>query len=131
MAGGVNVLLSPVSIIASSRARMLSPDGRCKTFDAGADGVVDGGVADDAFAADGAGAGFELRFDQCDGPGAGDAEGERGGQDGGQADEAGVADEGVDRVGDLDGVEVAGVGAFVDDHARACFRAVELKRTSR
>ena len=40
LAGGVNVLLSPVSIIAASRARMLSPDGRCKTFDAAADGYV-------------------------------------------------------------------------------------------
>jgi acyl transferase domain-containing protein/NADPH:quinone reductase-like Zn-dependent oxidoreductase/acyl carrier protein len=40
LAGGVNVLLSPASIIAASRARMLSPDGRCKTFDASADGYV-------------------------------------------------------------------------------------------
>ncbi len=40
LAGGVNVLLSPVSSIAASRARMLSPDGRCKTFDAAADGYV-------------------------------------------------------------------------------------------
>ena len=40
LAGGVNVLLSPVSVIAASRARMLSPDGRCKTFDAAADGYV-------------------------------------------------------------------------------------------
>lgn len=40
LAGGVNVLLSPVSIIAASRARMLSPVGRCKTFDASADGYV-------------------------------------------------------------------------------------------
>ncbi|MGO9382429.1 MAG: type I polyketide synthase, partial [Mycobacterium sp.] len=40
LAGGVNVLLSPVSIIAASRARMLSPVGRCKTFDATADGYV-------------------------------------------------------------------------------------------
>ena len=40
LAGGVNVLLSPVSTIATSRARMLSPDGRCKTFDAAADGYV-------------------------------------------------------------------------------------------
>ncbi|WP_099037849.1 type I polyketide synthase [Mycobacterium neglectum] len=40
LAGGVNVLLSPTSIIAASRARMLSPDGRCKTFDAAADGYV-------------------------------------------------------------------------------------------
>ena len=29
LAGGVNVLLSPVTIIAASRARMLSPNGRC------------------------------------------------------------------------------------------------------
>ena len=34
LAGGVNVLLSPAITIATSRARMLSPDGRCKTFDA-------------------------------------------------------------------------------------------------
>lgn len=40
LAGGVNVLLSPVTIIAASRARMLSPAGRCKTFDASADGYV-------------------------------------------------------------------------------------------
>ncbi|HKI40376.1 MAG TPA: SDR family NAD(P)-dependent oxidoreductase, partial [Mycobacterium sp.] len=40
LAGGVNVLLSAVSIIAASRARMLSPVGRCKTFDASADGYV-------------------------------------------------------------------------------------------
>ena len=40
LAGGVNVLLSPVITIATSRARMLSPDGRCKTFDAAADGYV-------------------------------------------------------------------------------------------
>ncbi|MGO9510380.1 MAG: SDR family NAD(P)-dependent oxidoreductase [Mycobacterium sp.] len=40
LAGGVNVLLSPASLIATSRAKMLSPDGRCKTFDAAADGYV-------------------------------------------------------------------------------------------
>ncbi|MGA7050188.1 MAG: acyltransferase domain-containing protein, partial [Mycobacterium sp.] len=40
LAGGVNVLLSPLSSIAASRARMLSPVGRCKTFDAAADGYV-------------------------------------------------------------------------------------------
>ncbi|MDT5064468.1 MAG: hypothetical protein QOK02_623, partial [Mycobacterium sp.] len=40
VAGGVNVLLSPVTTIAASRARMLSPVGRCKTFDASADGYV-------------------------------------------------------------------------------------------
>jgi acyl transferase domain-containing protein/D-arabinose 1-dehydrogenase-like Zn-dependent alcohol dehydrogenase/acyl carrier protein len=42
LAGGVNVLLSPASMVAASRARMLSPDGRCKTFDAAADGYVRG-----------------------------------------------------------------------------------------
>ncbi|MCZ0728867.1 SDR family NAD(P)-dependent oxidoreductase, partial [Mycolicibacterium iranicum] len=42
LAGGVNVLLSPVTGIAASRARMLSPAGRCKTFDASADGYVRG-----------------------------------------------------------------------------------------
>ncbi|MBX7449233.1 SDR family NAD(P)-dependent oxidoreductase [Mycolicibacterium sp. 3033] len=40
VAGGVNVLLSPVTTVAASRARMLSPVGRCKTFDASADGYV-------------------------------------------------------------------------------------------
>ncbi|MGV0872594.1 SDR family NAD(P)-dependent oxidoreductase [Mycolicibacterium sp. XJ879] len=40
LAGGVNVLLSPVTTVAASRARMLSPAGRCKTFDASADGYV-------------------------------------------------------------------------------------------
>ncbi|MDT5230147.1 MAG: hypothetical protein QOI39_647 [Mycobacterium sp.] len=40
LAGGVNVLLSPLTIIAASRARMLSPNGRCATFDAAADGYV-------------------------------------------------------------------------------------------
>ena len=42
LAGGVNILLSPASIVAASRARMLAPDGRCKTFDAAADGYVRG-----------------------------------------------------------------------------------------
>ncbi|OBK41726.1 polyketide synthase [Mycobacterium sp. 1245111.1] len=40
LAGGVNVLLSPVTVVAASRARMLSPVGQCKTFDASADGYV-------------------------------------------------------------------------------------------
>ena len=42
LAGGVNILLSPASTVAASRARMLAPDGRCKTFDAAADGYVRG-----------------------------------------------------------------------------------------
>ncbi len=40
IAGGVNLLLSPTSSIGISELRMLTPDGRCKTFDAGADGFV-------------------------------------------------------------------------------------------
>ncbi|MEI7717912.1 MAG: polyketide synthase, partial [Mycobacterium sp.] len=42
LAGGANVLISPASMIAFSRAHMLAPDGRCKTFDASADGYVRG-----------------------------------------------------------------------------------------
>ena len=40
LAGGVNAMLAPQMHIAGSRARMLAPDGRCKTFDAAADGYV-------------------------------------------------------------------------------------------
>ncbi|WP_307731693.1 polyketide synthase, partial [Microseira wollei] len=42
LAGGVNMLVSPVISINCSKARMLSPDGRCKTFDESADGYVRG-----------------------------------------------------------------------------------------
>jgi malonyl CoA-acyl carrier protein transacylase len=38
IAGGVNVMLSADAHIALTKARMISPDGRCKTFDAAADG---------------------------------------------------------------------------------------------
>ena len=38
LAGGVNLILSPMETITACKARMLSPDGRCKTFDARADG---------------------------------------------------------------------------------------------
>ncbi len=40
LVGGVNVLLSPLPFIGFSRAHMLSPAGRCKVFDASADGYV-------------------------------------------------------------------------------------------
>ena len=40
--GGVNVICRPETTIALSRAHMLAPDGRCKAFDASADGFVRG-----------------------------------------------------------------------------------------
>ena len=42
LAGGVNLVLTPEWSICFSNARMMSPDGRCKTFDDGADGYVRG-----------------------------------------------------------------------------------------
>lgn len=42
LAGGSNVILVPDHNVVLSKARMLSPDGRCKTFDASADGYVRG-----------------------------------------------------------------------------------------
>ena len=42
LAGGVNALISAKSVIAFSQAHMLAPDGKCKTFDASADGYVRG-----------------------------------------------------------------------------------------
>ncbi|NBD13836.1 SDR family NAD(P)-dependent oxidoreductase [Corallococcus silvisoli] len=38
LAGGVQLILAPEVMLFLSRARALSPDGRCKTFDASADG---------------------------------------------------------------------------------------------
>jgi glutamate-1-semialdehyde-2,1-aminomutase len=40
LAGGVNLILTPQLSITFSQARMLSTDGRCKTFDSSADGYV-------------------------------------------------------------------------------------------
>ncbi|MFF3329610.1 SDR family NAD(P)-dependent oxidoreductase [Streptomyces sp. NPDC002888] len=40
LVGGVNVITAPSCSVAVSRAHMLSPDGRCKTFDASANGFV-------------------------------------------------------------------------------------------
>jgi 3-oxoacyl-[acyl-carrier-protein] synthase II len=48
LAGGVNRILEPASSINFAKARMISPSGRCKSFDASADGFVraeGGGVA--------------------------------------------------------------------------------------
>ncbi|MEM7552756.1 MAG: SDR family NAD(P)-dependent oxidoreductase [Cyanobacteria bacterium P01_A01_bin.84] len=42
LVGGVNTILSPESTIIFSQAGMMAADGRCKTFDASADGYVRG-----------------------------------------------------------------------------------------
>ncbi len=42
LAGGVNLILSPEFTVALSQMNMMAPDGRCKTFDAGANGFVRG-----------------------------------------------------------------------------------------
>jgi len=39
LAGGVNLMLAPDNSITTSRSHMLSPDGRCKSFSAAADGI--------------------------------------------------------------------------------------------
>ncbi|WP_437786886.1 type I polyketide synthase [Sorangium sp. So ce1097] len=40
LAGGVNIIASPYSTVCISKQRTMAPDGRCKTFDARADGFV-------------------------------------------------------------------------------------------
>ncbi|MGE8278910.1 MAG: SDR family NAD(P)-dependent oxidoreductase [Stenotrophomonas sp.] len=40
LAGGVNIILSPTVTMSLSKAGMMAPDGRCKTFDSSADGYV-------------------------------------------------------------------------------------------
>ncbi len=42
LVGGVNLMLTPEPTIIFSQARMMAADGRCKTFDASADGYVRG-----------------------------------------------------------------------------------------
>ena len=42
LAGGVNLILSPIMMAMMARTHALSPDGRCKTFDARANGIARG-----------------------------------------------------------------------------------------
>jgi acyl transferase domain-containing protein/NADPH:quinone reductase-like Zn-dependent oxidoreductase/acyl carrier protein len=42
LAGGVNLILTPEMTLALTKAHMMAPDGRCKAFDAAADGYVRG-----------------------------------------------------------------------------------------
>jgi acyl transferase domain-containing protein/acyl carrier protein len=42
LAGGVNLILAPDITVALSKSHMMAPDGRCKAFDARADGFVRG-----------------------------------------------------------------------------------------
>jgi len=42
LSGGVNLILEPGLSVNFSKARMMAPDGRCKTFDSAADGYVRG-----------------------------------------------------------------------------------------
>ncbi|MFZ0635133.1 MAG: beta-ketoacyl synthase N-terminal-like domain-containing protein [Candidatus Acidiferrales bacterium] len=42
LAGGVNLILSPEASIVCAKMNLLSPEGRCKTFDASANGMVRG-----------------------------------------------------------------------------------------
>lgn len=42
IAGGVNLILSPEMTLALTKAHMMAPDGRCKAFDAAANGYVRG-----------------------------------------------------------------------------------------
>ncbi|MCP4696151.1 MAG: SDR family NAD(P)-dependent oxidoreductase [Gammaproteobacteria bacterium] len=42
LVGGINILVSPERFIPFSKLNMLSPTGRCRTFDSGADGYVRG-----------------------------------------------------------------------------------------
>lgn len=40
LAGGANLVLQPAPTVAFSKMRLFSPSGRCRTFDASADGIV-------------------------------------------------------------------------------------------
>ncbi|MBU6402862.1 MAG: polyketide synthase, partial [Verrucomicrobia bacterium] len=57
LAGGVNLMLSPSAFVATSQLGALSPDGRCRVFDARANGYVRG---------EGAGAIFLMRLSDAE-----------------------------------------------------------------
>jgi len=42
LVGGINILMCPITVVAFAKTGMLSPTGRCRTFDASADGYVRG-----------------------------------------------------------------------------------------
>jgi hypothetical protein len=76
------------------------------------------GIADHAALADLALADFELRLDQGDEMGARRGEGEGRGQQGLEPDEAGVAGDQLDRLGQLRAGQTARVSPFQHHHAR-------------
>ena len=84
----------------------------------GADALVNGRIADDAALPHFLAPRLELRLDQRDQLRARLRQLERRFEHLGEADEARVADDDVDRLGDDAGVESAGIGLLVDDDAR-------------
>ncbi len=87
-------------------------------FDPGADGFVKGGVAHDAAPPHLPLPHLELGLDQRDEPRLGPRQGEGSGQDEGERDEARIADDEIDGLGDLLGRQVAGIGALEHDDPR-------------
>jgi hypothetical protein len=90
-----------ISFRPGDRARLDAEDGPAweggpPVADGAAQAGMEGWIAHDAAGADLTGAGFELRFDQGYAPGARGAVGERGWEEGAQADEACIADQGLD-----------------------------------
>src|SRR5688572_18909659 len=84
----------------------------------GADALVDGRVADHSAFADLVAIRLELRLDQRNQPASRPGKCERRVEHLGERNEAGVADDQVDRLADDVGGQVAGVGLLVDDDAQ-------------